>query len=160
MLKQDVTYEDFNGETVTDTLYFNLTATELTKLEAEYEGGLEKVLEEIIKSNDIRRIIAEFQKIILLSYGERSDDGKRFIKSDQIREEFAQTAAYDAFFMQMAADAELAANFVNGVIPKQLAAEVKKAEEAEAAKKAEMNANAGRAAGTPPPPAPLPPTND
>ena len=117
MLKRDITYEDFNGETVTDTLYFNLTRTELIELEVSYDGGLEATISRIIKAEDMRALISEFKKLVLLSYGERSADGKRFVKNDEIREAFSQTAAYDALFMELATDDTAAAQFVSGIIP-------------------------------------------
>lgn len=117
MLKRDITYEDFNGETVTETLYFNLTRTELIELEVSYDGGLEASINRIVKAEDMRALISEFKKLVLLSYGERSEDGKRFVKNDEIREAFSQTAAYDALFMELATDDTAAATFVTGIIP-------------------------------------------
>lgn len=117
MLKRDITYTDFNGNEVTDTHYFNLSKTELVELEVSYEGGLSAAIQRIIDSKDIKALIKEFQKIILTSYGVRSEDGKRFIKNDQLREEFTQTAAYDALFMELATDENAAANFIKGVVP-------------------------------------------
>lgn len=120
MLKRDITYENFDGETVTETFYFNLMQTEIVKLQVEYDGGMREMLQRIIKSENMEAIIREFQKIVLLAYGQRSEDGKRFIKSAQLREEFSQTAAYDALFMELATDDGKAAEFIAGVIPKQL----------------------------------------
>lgn len=127
MLKRALTYENFNGEQVTDTLYFNLTSTELISLESSYEGGLEQAIKQIIENENVREIISQFQKIILMAYGQRTEDGKRFIKSDKIKEEFSQTAAYDALFMELASDPEKATIFINAIIPKKLVEEVAKA---------------------------------
>jgi hypothetical protein len=126
MLKRDITYEDFNGETVTDTFYFNLTKTEIIQLQFGYEGGLEAAIRKIIEAEDGKSLIEEFQKIVLAAYGVKSDDGKRFIKSEQLREEFSQTAAYDALFMDLATNEDSAADFVKGVVPKDLTAELEK----------------------------------
>lgn len=120
MLKREITYEDYNGETVTDTFYFNLTKTEIIELEVGYEGGLEAAIQKIIEAKDNKNLIAEFKKIVLAAYGKKSEDGKRFIKSETLREEFAQTAAYDALFMELATSEDAAANFINGIIPKDL----------------------------------------
>jgi len=120
MLKRNITYEDFNGETVTDTYYFNLSKTEIVELEFEYEAGLEQALQRIIETKDHKALIAEFKKIVLLAYGVKSEDGKRFIKNDELREEFSQTAAYDALFMELATDANAAGDFVTGIIPKDM----------------------------------------
>lgn len=120
MLKRDITYEDFDGTTVTDTFYFNLSRTELIDLELSYEGGLEAAIKRIIEAKDVKSLIVEFQKIILAAYGKKSEDGKRFIKNEELREEFSQTAAYDALFIELATDADKATEFVRGILPTQL----------------------------------------
>lgn len=126
MFKRDITYEDFDGDKVTETFYFNLTRTELIQLEVHYKGGLKEALERIIKSQDNKQLIEEFQRIILLSYGVKSDDGKRFIKNDTLKDEFSQTAAYDELFMELSTNEESAANFINGIIPKNFVEEMEK----------------------------------
>lgn len=126
MLKRTITYENFNGETVTNTFYFNLTKAELIELNVSYEGGFEKFLETIIAAQDQKTLIEEFKKIILISFGEKSPDGERFIKSDELREKFTQTAAYSALFMELATDANAASVFINSVIPKDMQAQVSK----------------------------------
>jgi hypothetical protein len=128
MLKRDISYEDFDGEKVTGTFYFNLSKSEIIELEVGYKEGLQETLTRIVKTNDRKRLIEEFKKIILLSYGERSEDGKRFVKNDELREAFSQTAAYDALFIELATDDEAAAVFIRGVIPKDFAQEIDKAE--------------------------------
>ena len=120
MLKRSITYTDYFGEEQTDTFYFNLTKTELTELEASFKGGLEQRLQRITETQDRAAIIEAFQEIVLMAYGERSEDGKRFIKNDQMREEFKQMAAYDALFMELAMDDKKAAEFVTGILPKDL----------------------------------------
>ena len=129
MLKRNITYEDFNGEKVTDTFYFNLTRTEILDVELGYEGGMEEFIKKVVAAEDIKTLIAEFKKLILLSYGERTEDGKRFIKSDKIREEFSQTAAFDSLFMELATNDGSAADFVIGIIPRDMAQEIPKATE-------------------------------
>jgi hypothetical protein len=124
MLKREITYEDYNGETVTETFYFNLAKSEIIELEVGYKGGLEETIKRIIAAEDNQKLIAEFKKLVLLAYGVKSEDGKRFIKSDALREEFSQTAAYDALFMELATDDGAAATFVTGIIPKDLAAAI------------------------------------
>jgi hypothetical protein len=128
MFKRDVTYEDFDGEKVTETFYFNLTKSELVELEVNYKEGLKEALQRIIKAQDHKQLIAEFKNIVLLSYGIKSDDGRRFVKSDALREEFSQTAAYDALFMELATNENSAAAFVNGIVPKDFAKELEKAQ--------------------------------
>lgn len=131
MLKRNITYEDFNGERVTETFYFNFTKTEIVELELGYEGGMEAALQRIIKAENLKALVEEFKKIVLMAYGERSEDGKRFIKNDDIREAFSQTAAYDALFMELATDEDAAATFIKGVVPADLTRELAKIETVE-----------------------------
>lgn len=128
MLKKEITYEDFDGNQVTDILYFNLNRTEMIEMEVSYEGGLEAALKRIIESKDNKNLIGEFKKIILASYGVKSEDGKRFIKNDKLREDFTQTAAFDALFMDLATNENAAANFIIGIVPKDFAKPDEKAE--------------------------------
>jgi hypothetical protein len=125
MLKREVTYEDFDGNQVTDTFYFNLNRTELIEMEVGYEGGLQAALQRIIESKDNKNLIAEFKKIILQSYGMKSEDGKRFIKNDMLREDFQQTAAFDSLFMDLATNDNAAADFIKGILPKGFVTEEK-----------------------------------
>jgi hypothetical protein len=126
MLKRDITYEDFDGEKVTETFYFNLTRSEIIELEVDHKGGLQEALQRIIRTQNNKELIAEFKKIVLLAYGIKSEDGKRFIKNDTLREEFSQTAAYDSLFMELATSDDAAAIFIKGVIPKDFAKEIEK----------------------------------
>ena len=128
MLKREITYENFNGAKETDTFYFNLTRTEIVELEVSYESGLEASIQRIIDSKDVKALITEFKRIVLLAYGVRSEDGKRFVKSDKLREEFSQTAAYDALFMELATDENAAVVFIKGILPADMSKELDKAE--------------------------------
>jgi hypothetical protein len=120
MLEHVITYEDFNGDTVTDRLFFNLTKSELIKLQTSVPGGMQQVLSDLVEAKDVGALIREFDKILLAAYGVRSEDGKRFIKSQQLREEFESSAAYDEMFSRIASDEKFAADFVVGVFPKDL----------------------------------------
>ena len=120
MIKKTIAYEDFNGQTREEDFYFNLTKAELTEMELSMNGGLSQLLEKIIKENDQKQIIEYFKKIVLGSYGVKSLDGRSFVKSDELRTEFASTMAYSELFMELATDAEKAAEFVNGIMPKGL----------------------------------------
>lgn len=141
MLKREITYEDFDGNQVTDTFYFNLNRTELIELEVGYDGGLQAALLRIIESKDNKNLISEFKKIILQSYGVKSEDGKRFIKNDKVREEFTQTAAFDALFMELATKDDAAADFIKGVLPKGFVGEDKILEELSQPKSNEVVVN-------------------
>ena len=118
MIKKTVTYEDFDGNQRTEDFYFNLTKAELTEMEMSLNGGLSQLLSKIVHENDNAKIIEYFKKIVIGSYGEKSLDGRHFMKSEQIREEFASSAAYSEIFMELASDADKAAEFVNGIMPK------------------------------------------
>lgn len=120
MLKKTVAYEDFDGNRRTEDLYFNLTEAEITEMELSFNGGLSQLLEKILQENDNKQIIEYFKKIVLMSYGKKSLDGRQFLKNDAIREEFASTLAYSEIFMELATDADAAAAFVNGIMPKKM----------------------------------------
>jgi hypothetical protein len=128
MLKKTITYEDFDGEQRTEDFYFNLTKAELMEMNLGTYGGLDKMIEKIVNTQDVPKIISLFKDIVLKSYGEKSDDGKRFVKSEEIRNSFAQTNAYSDMFMELATDADAAAAFINGIVPKDVAAEIEKQE--------------------------------
>jgi hypothetical protein len=130
MLKRTIHFEDFDGNPTSEDFYFNLSKSELIVLEASYEKGLAETIKAIVAANDVKTLIAEFQKLILLSYGEKSADGKRFIKNEQLRDEFTQTPAYDALFMELATDDQAAAVFVNGLMPRDLGEQVAQIQEA------------------------------
>lgn len=116
MLKKTITYEDFDGRERTEDHYFNLTEAELTEMELSLNGGLSQLLEKILQENDQKQIIEYFKKIVLMSYGKKSLDGRQFMKNEKIREEFASSAAYSEIFMELATDENAAAAFVNGIM--------------------------------------------
>ena len=128
MLKKTITYVDYDGQTRTEDFYFNLTKAELTEMNCATNGGFEKWIEKIINARDSKEIIAVFKDIILKSYGEKSLDGKRFIKSDELRAEFSQTEAYSELFMELATDDKAAAAFINGIIPADVSQEMNKSQ--------------------------------
>lgn len=125
MLKKTITYTDYNGVERTEDFYFNLSKAEVMEMEMSTTGGLAEMIKKIIATKDIPSIIKIFKEIILKSYGEKSADGKRFIKSPELTNAFEQTEAYSVLFMDLALNAEAGADFVNSIIPADLAAEVK-----------------------------------
>lgn len=118
MLKKTITYTDFNGMERSEDFYFNLTQAEVMEMEMSTVGGLSEMIQRIIAAQDTPSIIKVFKDLVLKSYGEKSADGKRFIKTPEIAEAFSQTEAYSVLFMELATDADAAAAFVNGIIPK------------------------------------------
>ena len=117
MLKKTITYTDYNGITRTEDFYFNLTKAEIMEMQLSTNGGLDVMIKKIIDSQDAPSIIKIFKELILKAYGEKSDDGKRFVKSKEISEGFAQTEAYSQLFMELATDTDAASKFVNGIVP-------------------------------------------
>lgn len=120
MLKKTITYIDFDENERTEDFYFNLTNAEITEMEMSTEGGLTKMLYKIVAEQDAKRIIEVFKDLILKAHGEKSPDGKRFVKTQDLRDAFEQTEAYSELFMGLTMDADAAAAFVNGIIPKQV----------------------------------------
>jgi hypothetical protein len=118
MLKRPITYEDFDGEKVTEDFYFNISKSELVELEAERKGGFSAWIQEIIKIEDTNTLMQQFKRMILLAYGEKSADGKYFIKNDELRARFASSAAYDALFWEIFTDEGKMAEFVTAIVPK------------------------------------------
>ena len=120
MLKKTITYTDYNGETRTEDFYFNLSKAELAEMELSSEGGLEAYINKIVNTRDRKRLVELFKQLILMSYGEKSLDGRRFVKNDEIRNGFAQTEAYSELFMELASNADAASAFVNGIVPQNI----------------------------------------
>jgi len=117
MLKKTITYEDFDGNKRTEDFYFNLSKAEVLEMEMGISGGMTQMLNKIIAAQDGGRVIKTFKDIILKAYGEKSPDGKRFIKSEEISTAFSQTEAYSQLFMELATNADAAATFMNSIIP-------------------------------------------
>lgn len=117
MLKETITYVDYNGNERKEDFYFNLTQAELMEMEMSTSGGLAEMIQRIVAAQDAPAIIKVFKDLVLHAYGQKSPDGKRFIKNAELRDEFAQTEAYSQLFMQLATDADKAAKFVNGIVP-------------------------------------------
>lgn len=127
MYIKKITYTDLDGNKNTEDFYFNLTETEITMLNASYPGGLSYHINQIIRSGDNLKIAPMFENLILSSYGERSADGKRFIKSPIMREEFKQTMAYDALMCELLTDGTgaKAIDFIMQILPKDVAAKAR-----------------------------------
>ena len=117
MLKKTVKYKDYNGVEREEDFYFNLTKAEIMEMEMSTTGGLTETIRRIVATQDLPAIIKIFKDLVLKAYGEKSLDGKRFIKSEELSTAFSQTEAYSEIFMELATDDEKAAAFVNGIIP-------------------------------------------
>ena len=117
MLKKTITYTDYNGVERKEDFYFNLTKAELMEMEMSTNGGLAEMIQKVVDTKDAPSIIRIFKDLVLKAYGEKSADGKRFVKSASISEAFSQTEAYSILFMELATNADEASKFVNGIVP-------------------------------------------
>lgn len=119
MLKKTMTFTDYNDNERTEDFYFNLSKAELSEMELSTTGGLGQMIQDIVAAQDTPRIISIFKDLILKSYGIKSADGRRFIKSKELSMEFAQTEAYSDLFMLLATDEAAATEFINGIVPQE-----------------------------------------
>lgn len=117
MLKKTITYTDYNGVERTEDHYFNLSKAESMEMEMSTSGGLSEMIRKIVAAQDTPAIIKIFKEIILKAYGQKSPDGRQFIKSPELSKAFSETEAYSQLFMELATDADAAAKFVNGIVP-------------------------------------------
>lgn len=117
MLKKTITYTDYNGIERKEDHYFNLSNAELMEMEMSTTGGFAEMLQKLIDAQDNPSLMKIFKKIILKSYGLKSDDGKRFEKSEELSKAFEQTEAYSELFVELFTDADAAAEFIQGIIP-------------------------------------------
>ena len=126
MLKKTITYVDYNGIERKEDFLFNLTKTELMKWDLKTPGGLAAKLEKISQQFDIPSLTSFIEDLIDKSYGIKSDDGVRFIKDEKLSTMFRQTEAYDQLFVELLSNEKKTADFINGILPKELMEEVKK----------------------------------
>lgn len=117
MLMKTITYTDFDGNERTEDHYFNLTEAEIQESNLRTPGGIEAKLKKIVQAKDPDELVSYFKSFILDAYGVKSEDGRRFIKSDELKTEFSQTGAYNKLFMELTTNTDAAIAFVQGVIP-------------------------------------------
>lgn len=118
MLRKEVTYTDFDGNEVKEVLYFNLTKSEIAALQVRMDGKFIDYLKDLVEGNHIEKLFQIFRDDILIgSYGKKSDDGRRFIKNQQLREEFESSLAFDAIFTEMLMNPEAQSAFTRGILP-------------------------------------------
>lgn len=136
MKTKKITFTDFNGVERTEVHYFNLTKSELVRMQATTKGGFKEMIQAAIDAQDEQALAVIFEDIIDKTYGIKTPDGRGFKKSPEILAEFKATGAYDALYIEML-DAEKFADFINGVIPADLAEQV----DAELAKQKDADTN-------------------
>ena len=127
MLGKEITYTDYNDVERKETFFFNLSKAELAEMQLGTTGGWGEMMEKIISAQDTPSLVSAFKDIILKSYGEKSPDGKQFIKSEELSKAFSQTEAYSNLFMELISDDKKAAEFINGIIPAEFAAQTESA---------------------------------
>lgn len=133
MYAKKITSTNYNtGEQKERTYYFNLTKAELMEMELGVDGGLQEYIKKIVEAEKTPQLVELFKKLILMSYGEKSDDGMRFVKKaadgHRLSDDFEQTDAYSELFTELATNAESATAFVNGILPAQLQEQVAEAQ--------------------------------
>lgn len=120
MYKKTIKYEDFNGVVRNEDFYFYLSKTQLTKLNSRIEGGIQDKFERIVNKLDVKQLVETVEDLILSAYGEKSEDGKRFIQTPEVRQSFEQTNAYDQLFMELINSPDGLADFIKKVLPQDL----------------------------------------
>lgn len=127
MIIKSITYKDFLGNERTEDFRFHLSSAELAEMELSTSGGMERMLNTIVKTQDTPKLIKIFKDLILRSYGEVSNDGKRFMKSEEMSKAFEESNAYDNLFMELVTDSNKAADFFKGIVPDDISKNVKPA---------------------------------
>ena len=120
MLKKHIEYTDFNGAVRKEDHYFNLSKSELMKMEMGTTGGWSDWVKQIVNAQDVPTLMKVFEEVLRKSYGRKTLDGRGFEKSDVIWLEFYQSGAYDTLFMELLTDADAAQKFINGIIPEDM----------------------------------------
>lgn len=118
MFKKTITFEDYDGNERTEDFYFNLDERDITKMELGTTGGLDQYIQKIAAEKDLPKIIELFEELIDASYGEKSADGKYFMKTAEALMKFKSTQAYSDLYMELATNEDAAAEFINGITPK------------------------------------------
>lgn len=117
MLKKTIKYEDLNGDMVEEDFYFNYSTNELLEMEANTPGGMEALLTRVGKSDDLKEILGLFKKLTLEGLGKKSEDGRYFVKTQEYRDQFADSEAFSALIVSFIVNPGQAAEFVNGMFP-------------------------------------------
>lgn len=126
MLKKTITYEDFDGLERTEDFYFNLTKTELTEMNLSKQGGYAQYLKDIVNAKDGPTLAKLFKELLLMAVGQKSEDGRYFLKNDTIRQNFECSAAYDVIYSEIISNEDAAVEFFTKMLPASLQDEVAK----------------------------------
>lgn len=115
MITETLTYVDFGGTERTEDFYFNLTEAEVLNLSLSKEGGMEAYIKKIVNAKSQLELVKLFQDVLRISYGKRSEDGRKFEKSPEIFADFEATQAYSDFYMSLVTNTDKAIAFINGL---------------------------------------------
>lgn len=126
MYKKTVTYTDYNDNERTEDFYFSFTKAELLDKQMGVAGGYAAVIDNIAKTKDLPAMIKIFKELVMEGYGVKSDDGRRFVKSEELTREFMETPAFSEIYMGLVTDDKAAAEFINKAFPSTLIAEIEK----------------------------------
>lgn len=140
MLQREFTYKGYDGEMHTDTWLFNLTQADLLKLNMGSFGGLDDLMKRMIREDRPKELVDMFEALILSAVGEKSPDGRRFIRTQEIRDEFYQTEAYSQLFTELVTNGEKLKAFILAIIPDEISAKILENEAMEARMDEELKA--------------------
>ncbi len=117
MITKKIKYVDFNGTEREEEFLFNINKTEMYKFAKSVPGGMQKFLTDMVVAKDVFGMADMFQEIVLLAYGIKSDDGKRFMKSEEISRSFAESNAFEAFMDEILSNDNMAEQFIKDLLP-------------------------------------------
>ena len=120
MIKWTIKYTTYDGEDVEEDFYFHLNKAELAQMQFDANGAYSQYIERLQNERDLKELGRLYAKLILDSYGKKSDDGRIVRKSKEMRSEFECSEAYSVLYMELLSDAEKAAKFAKGVLPTDL----------------------------------------
>ena len=126
MIKKNITYVDFNGEERTDAFYFNLSKAELMDIELDYNGNMSEAMNIMLEKRDMKGILGLLSKLVRKAYGEKSGDGKRFLKNKELEDGFVTTDAFSNLLIELVNDEKKLEAFVAGVVPADMREEIEK----------------------------------
>lgn len=127
MIKKTIHYTDIMGEKSEMVTYFHMNKAEVLKwMVPDGNLTLDQVLNKFLEHKNVKEMMLTIEDLIRRSYGEKSVDGKSFVKSAERTEAFMQTEAYSTLFMELINDDDKATEFLNGIFPAELTEEVNK----------------------------------
>jgi hypothetical protein len=129
MLKKTITYNDLDGNPITEDFWFHMSRGEMAEMALGKEGragGFDTWVRRLIESQDGEVLIQTFKEILLMTLGQRSDDNKYFEKDEKYTRRFVQSDAYSVLLMELLTDEVKMAEFINGVMPKEMREQAEK----------------------------------